>query len=115
MEHSNRYAALDGLPSRDPTPHPPNPPPGFISALDYTAMGMAVNEVYHPTPSPGMLDAMEVVAAKPTQLTPTPPPPFFHLVSRLQQLKLSNITHSLPWIQVPIIWFPLGTPPWLQQ
>ena len=55
MEHSNHYAALDGLPSRDPTPHPPNPPPGFISALDYTAMGMAVNEVYHPTPSPGML------------------------------------------------------------
>ena len=36
-------------------------------------MGMVVNEVYHPTPSPGMVDAMEVVAAEPLQLTPTPP------------------------------------------
>ena len=73
MEQSNRFAALDGLPSREPTPRPPYPPGGFISALDYAAMGMAANEVYHPTPSPGMAIAMEVVAAEPLQLTPTPP------------------------------------------
>jgi hypothetical protein len=51
-----------------------DPPLPFISALDLVARREAARKVYHTTPSPGMLAAMEVVAGELPVLSEPPLP-----------------------------------------